>query len=197
MLVFAIIFGWIRAYEGTEVEVNNTTSPVLFTLVGQAALKTAYGHLIVPVNLPDLKKSFDELEDLEVAINKLTTTTNNMAKHKGTELHNLRRKLDIVHHLALTKAQESHFEGVDTDNLFHDELKQALGDQANKWKPGTPGTTTTTSTTTTPFLRIKRSMAVAGGVFQLAGFALSLFNRKELNNVKLAAEATETHTSMW
>ena len=35
-------------------------------------------------------------------------------------------------------------------------------------------------------------MAVAGGIFQLAGFALSLFTRKELSNVKRAAEATET-----
>ena len=192
MLVFVMILVSIETFGCTEVEVSNTSSPVLFTLVGQAALKTAYGHLIVPLNLPSIKKSFDQFEDLEVSVNKLTTTTNSMAKHKSTELNNLRRKLDIVHHLALTKVQENHFEGFDNVNKFHEELSQALGTQANQWKPGTPSTTTTASTTTTSLLRIKRNLAVAGGVFQLAGFALSLFNRKELNNVKLAAEATET-----
>ena len=125
MLVLTIILVSIKAFGCTEVEVSNTSSPVLFTPVGQAALKTAYGHLIVPLNLPSIKKSFDQFEDLEVSLNKLTTTTNSMAMHKSTELDKLRRKLDMVHHLALTKVQENHFEGVDTVNKFHEELSQA------------------------------------------------------------------------
>ena len=81
---------------------------------------------------------------------------------------------------------------MDAVNDFQEKLSQALGNNANQWKPGTPSTTTTTSTTTSSVLRIKRSLAVAGGIFQLAGFALSLFNRKERSNVKSASEATET-----
>ena len=60
----------IKSVQLTE---NNTSSPVLFTLVGQAALKTAYRHLVIPLNIPDIKKSFDEFEDLEKAMNQLTT----------------------------------------------------------------------------------------------------------------------------
>ena len=192
MLVYWTIVTTILNFGLAKVEISNTSSPVLFTLVGQAALKTAYGHLIVPLDLPSIKKSFDQFDDLETAINKLTTTTDSMFEHKNTELDNLRGKLDIVHHLALTKLKENHFEDMDTVNDFHDKLSQSLGNNANQWKPGTPSTTTTTSTTNSSLLRIKRSVAVAGGIFQLAGFALYLFNWKELSNVKKASEATET-----
>ena len=73
-----------------------------------------------------------------------------------------------------------------------EKLSQSLGNRANQWKPGTPSTNTTTSKTTSSTFRIKRSVAVAGGIFQLAGFALSLFNWQELSNVKRASEATQT-----
>ena len=109
MLVLLINFVSIWGFGLAEVEVSNTSSPVLFTLVGQAALKAAYGHLLVPLDLPSIKESFDKFDDLETAINKLTTATDSMSEHKSTELDNLRGKLDIVHHLALTKMRESHF----------------------------------------------------------------------------------------
>ena len=113
MLVFFVIFNSLWKFGLTEVKVSNASSPVLFTLVGQAALKTAYGHLLVPLDLPSIKKSFDQFNDLEKALNRLTTTTDSMAEHKNAELENLRGKLDIVHHLALTKVKESHFKEVD------------------------------------------------------------------------------------
>ena len=69
MLGLVIILVLVETFGCTEIEVSNTSSPVLFTLVGQAALKTAYGHLIVPLNLPSLKASFDQFDDLEKAIN--------------------------------------------------------------------------------------------------------------------------------
>ena len=192
MLVLLILFNSLWKLGLTEAEVSNTSSPILFTLVGQAALKTAYGHLLVPLDLPSIKKNFDQFNDLEEALNKLTTTTDSMSEHKNVELDNLRGKLDIVHHLALTKVKENHFKGFDTNNDFYEKLNQALGSNANQWKPGTPSTTTTSSTTTPSTLRIKRNILTAGGIFQLAGFDLSLFNRQELLNVRRAAESTET-----
>ena len=88
----------IKSVQSTE---NNTSSPVLFTLVGQAALKTAYGHLVIPLNIPDIKKRFDEFEDLEKVMNQLTTGTDKMYLHRNTEVKNLKGKLNILHHLAL------------------------------------------------------------------------------------------------
>ena len=120
----------IKSIHSTE---NNTSSPVLFTLVGQAALNTAYGHLVIPLKIPDLKKSFDELEDLEKAINQLTTGTDDMSSHCNSEAKYLKGKLNILHVIS------------------------------------------------------------AGSLFQLAGFALSLFNKRELSNIKRAAESTESH----
>ena len=53
---------------------NNTSSPVLFTLVGQAALKTAYEHSSNSSEHSGHQEEFeDELKDLEKAMNQLTT----------------------------------------------------------------------------------------------------------------------------
>ena len=127
MLVLLIIVSAFYQPESLGIEVSNTSSPVLFTLVGQAALKTAYGHLLIPLNLSSIKASFDQFDNIERSFNKLTTTTEEMSEHRNAELENLRGKLDIVHHLALTKAKESHFQEFDTVNVFHEKLTQALG----------------------------------------------------------------------
>ena len=84
---------------------NNTSSPVLFTLTGQAALKTAYAHLVIPLNLPTIKESFDRFEDLEKAMNQLTMGTDYMYTYKNEEVRNLKEKLNILHHLALQKSK--------------------------------------------------------------------------------------------
>ena len=136
MLVFLIIVSTFYQLGSIEIEVSNTSSPVLFTLVGQAALKTAYGHLLIPLNLSSIKESFDQFDDIEKSFNKLTTTTDEMSEHRNAELENLRGKLDIVHHLALTKARESHFKEVNTVNVFHEKLTQALGIKQTNGNPG-------------------------------------------------------------
>ena len=177
----------IESVRSTE---NNTSSPVLFTLISQAALKTAYGHLVIPLNLPDIKNSFDEFEDLEKAINQLTTGTDAMYSHRNSEANNLKGKLNILHHLALQRSKDSVFDKVDDLNEFKDQLIRTLGDKASEWKPPTPAPSTNV-TTNTP--RGKRDVISAGSLFQLAGFALSLFNKRELSNIKRAAESTEGH----
>ena len=186
ILCFTLIC-MIKLIRSTE---NNRSSPVLFTLVGQAALKTAYGHLVIPLNIPDIKKSFDEFEDLEKAINKLTTGNNNIYSHRNSEANNLKGKLNILHHLALQRSRDSAFDNVYDLNEFKDQLIQSLGDKASEWKPPTPAPSTEVSTTSP---RGKRDVISAGSLFQLAGFALSLFNKRELNNIKKAAESTESH----
>ena len=186
VLLFISIF-LIEIVCSTE---NNASSPVLFTLVGQAALKTAYGHLVIPLNIPDIKRSFDEFEDLEKAINQLTTGTDAMYSHRNSEANNLKGKLNILHHLALQRSKDSAFDKVNDLNEFKDQLVRTLGDKASEWKPPTPAPSTD-ATTNSP--RGKRDVISAGSLFQLAGFALSLFNKRELSNIKRAAEATEGH----
>ena len=90
------------------------------------------------------------------------------------------------------KAKDSHFDKLNDSNDFKDKLIQSLGNKANQWKPGTSSTVTTVSTTTMTSFRIKRNVAVAWGLFQLAGFALSLFNRQVLLNIKKASETMQT-----
>ena len=177
----------IQSIGSTE---NNTSSPVLFTLVGQAALKTAYGHLVIPLNLPEIKQSFDEFEDLEKAMNQLTTGTDHMSTHRNSEAKNLKGKLNILHHLALQRSKDTAFDRVNDLNEFKDELVRSLGDKASEWKPPTPAPSTAV-TTASP--RGKRDVISAGTLFQLAGFALSLFNKRELSNIKRAAESNEGH----
>ena len=93
---------------GISVRVNNisteeTSSSVLFTSIGQATLQTAYGHLLVPLNIPALKEAFDHFADLQSAVNKLIASNTDAYNHRQSELKTLRGKLDIIHHLALTK----------------------------------------------------------------------------------------------
>ena len=68
---------------------TNTLTPVLFTLAGRATLKTSYAHLVIPLHLPAIKESFDRFEDLEKAMNQLTSGTDSMSKHKNEEVRNL------------------------------------------------------------------------------------------------------------
>ena len=71
-------------------------------------------------------------------MNQLTTGTDEMYKHKNTELNNLRTKLDIVHHLALTKANDNHFDKLNDPNDFKDKLIQSLGNKPINGNLGLP-----------------------------------------------------------
>ena len=84
----------IFVIRGVQPSENNTSSPVLFILAGQAALKTAYGHLVIPLNLPSIKRRFDHFEDLVKAINQLTTGTDQMYAHHNSEVRNLQREVE-------------------------------------------------------------------------------------------------------
>ena len=99
--VICFLIGIFVRKNGTSTE--ETLSSVLFTSIGQVTLQTAYGHLLVPLNIPSLKRAFDHFADLQSAINKLITSNTDAYNHRQSELKNLRSKLDIIHHLALTK----------------------------------------------------------------------------------------------
>ena len=163
---------------------------MLFTSIGQATLQTAYGHLLVPLNITALKRAFDHFSDLQSAVNHLVASNTDAYNHRQTELRNLRGKLDIIHHLALTKRQDSHFSGVDDLNDFKDKIIANLGNQADAWKSGSDSTTTSTVGG-----RKKRQVGtVVEGLVQLAGFTLSIFNRQELISIQKSLESTQTES---
>ena len=123
-VVWFILICVIKSVQLTE---NNTSSPALFTLLGQAALKTAYGHLVIPLNIPDIKQSFDRFKDLEKAMNQLTTGTDKMYAHRNTEIKHLKGKLNNLYYLALQRAKDTTFDKVDELKQFKDKLIQSLG----------------------------------------------------------------------
>ena len=120
------------AVQGTSSE--ESSSSVLFTSMGQATLQTAYGHLVVPLNIPSLKKAFDHYSDLQSAINKLVSGNTESYNHLQSESRTLRSKLDIIHHLALTKQKDSHFSGVDNLNDFKEKIIANLGTKVSQWE---------------------------------------------------------------
>ena len=138
-LICLLIVSLIRA-EVSNTSVEETSSSVLFTSLGQATLQTAYGHLVVPLNIPSLKKAFDHYSDLQSAINKLISGNTESYNHLQSELKTLRSKLDIIHHLALTKQEDSHFSGVDDLNDFKEKIIANLGTKVNYWKTTTEAT---------------------------------------------------------
>ncbi len=106
LLIRTLIWVLVRTHESSTEE---PLSSKLFTAMGQVTLQTMHGHLLVPLNLPSLKKAFDHYADLQSAINKLVSGNSDSYKHLQYELATLRRKLDIIHHLALTKKKDSLF----------------------------------------------------------------------------------------
>ena len=123
-----------------EPSTEEASSSVLFTAMGQVTLLTAYGHLLVPLNIPSLKKAFDYYANLQSAINKLISSNTDSYNHLQSELKTLRSKLDIIHHLALTKRKDTHFLGVDSLNEFKDKIIANLGTKSNAWKSATKST---------------------------------------------------------
>ena len=142
LLICLLIGGFVWA---NNTSTEETSSSVLFTSIGQVTLHTAYGHLLVPLNITALKRAFDHFADLQSAVNHLIASNTDAYNHRQTELKNLRGKLDIIHHLALTKRQDSHFSGVDDLNDFKDKIIANLGNQADTRKSGSE-TTMTAST---------------------------------------------------
>ena len=182
---------------GAFVQANNifteeTSSSVLFPSIGQATLQTAYGHLLVPLTLPALKRAFDHFANLQSAINKLIASNTDAYNHQQSELETLRGKLDVIHHLALTKRKDTHFSGVDNLNDFKDKIIANLGTNVNSWKSESE------STTVMPTLggrRKRQTGSVVDGLIQLAGFALSIFNRQELTLIQKYIENTKTENN--
>ena len=115
LLFYLLLKGLVWAQ---NISTKETSSSVLFTSIGQVTLQTAYGHLLVPLNITALKKAFDHFADLQSGVNHLVASNTDAYNHRQTELKNLRGKLDIIHHLALAKRQDSHFSGVDDLNDF-------------------------------------------------------------------------------
>ena len=124
-LLFCLLIQGLVWAENSSTE--ETSSSVLFTSIGQVTLQTAYGHLLVPLNITALKKAFDHFADLQSAVNHLVASNTDSYNHRQTELNNLRGKLDIIHHLALAKQQDSHFSGLDDLNDFKDKIIANLG----------------------------------------------------------------------
>ena len=145
VLTCLLIWTFVRA-DISDSSTEETSSSVLFTSMGQATLQTAYGHLVVPLNIPSLKKAFDHYSDLQSAINKLISGNTESYNHLQSELKTLRSKLDIIHNLALTKQEDSHFSGVDNLNDFKEKIIANLGTKVNYWKTTTESTTSTATT---------------------------------------------------
>ena len=86
--------------------------------------------------------------------------------------------------MALQKSRDTSFEQFNDLNPFKDKLIESLGSKASEWQPPTPEPSSSMTTTAS---REKRDL------FQLAGFALSLFNRKELGYIKAAFESSDSN----
>ena len=100
--------------------------------------------------------------------------------------------MDIIHHLALTKQEDSHFSGVDNLNDFKEKIIANLGTKVNHWKTSTEGPTSTTATSVSGGRKKRQTAAVVGGLIQLAGFTLSIFNRHELSSIRDSVESTQS-----
>ena len=169
---------WVKPSTGKD-----GANPAMFTRVGRTAIRTSFAHLVVPLHLPNLKKTFDKLEDLIIGYYRMSTWTDRDFQHKLNHIKRLKSCIDVLHHLAQKAGSSSHFDQFDDINKFQDALRTSLEETPDVWRPSTP-----TSPTGTP--RTKRQvLETISGIFKLAGFGLGLYNQAQINNIKRAAEA--------
>lgn len=168
-------------------------APILFRKMGEVSLRSTFAHLVIPIDMNDLKRSFDRFSDLESAYNSLTTFNNASFNVAQVELERLRGKVDMIHHLFLKSGSRSHFDHYDMNNEFKETLIQRLGNKLSEWKPESTTKTNVGSnvnveeSTSNGKKRRKRDLATVNQIFQLSSFALSLFNKLELSSIWKAA----------
>ena len=92
----------------------------------------------------------------------------------------------------MTKRNDSHFSGFDDLNDFKDKIIANLGTNANAWKTETDSNT---AMSVVGRRRKRQASSVVEGLVQLAGFALSIFNRQELNSIQKSIEDTQTENN--
>ena len=177
-----------------EADNTGTSNPVLFTLMGRTAMKTAYGHMVVPLGIKNLKKAFDILADMLSAVNSALSWSLENYKHKQKSLELLRKKVDILHHLSIKTGQRTHFEKWDDANEFNITLFEEFEDNHSAWRPSTSAPRTI-STTTEPILRRKRDMA-DDKIETLPGFGLNLFPKSQLEEIWKEANKEDDEPSI-
>ena len=166
MLILVLHCWLISVTVGSETE--DQSNPVLFTYMGQTALKTSYGHLIVPLKLQQLRKAFDRFADMEEAVIDASSWSSSSKTFMRARVERIKGKIDIITHLANKMGQETHFESFDQLNAFNESLFTSLNDNFQHWRPAT--------TTTAP--RSGRRKRNLEELVKLAGFGLRLFGKR-------------------
>ena len=93
--------------------------------------------------------------------------------------------------MALTKERDSHFWEVDKLNEFKDKAITNLCTKSNAWQTKMESTTAAPN----PVGRKKsQSAAIVGGMVQLAGFTLLVFNRHELMSIRESLEGNQAES---
>ena len=103
-------------------------NPVLFTRIGSTAIRTSFAHLVIPMQIPTLKKSFDQLSDLIRGYQHASNWHERDYQHEASRLERLKARIDILQHLADSHVKPSHFEKYDDNSQFRDALVRSLND---------------------------------------------------------------------
>ena len=180
--------------EASVLNDTRTSNPVLFTLMGRTALRTAYGHLVIPLAITDLLTTFDKVADMVSAVNFARSWTSRTYAHRQYSLELIRRKIDLLYHLANDVGEETHFQELDSINEVNNTLIDKLGNNLSSWRPAT----TTPSSARRPSRggRRKRAAPTNDVTFQsLASFGLELFPLSELQRIYHDAKQKDAENS--
>ena len=188
--VMVIITAVTDPIEASVLNDTDTSNPVLFTLMGRTALRTAYGHLVVPLKVTELMATFDKVSDMMSALNFARAWTPETFAHRQFSLELLRKKIDLLHHLANDVGEKTHFEELNDSNEVNVTLLERLGDNIRQWRPATVAPTSTARPTRGGR---KRRDANAGDVtyHSLASFGLDLFPLNVLKDIYVESQKSE------
>ena len=147
---------------------------VLFVDRGKTAMQTAFGHLVIPVNVTRIYEAFDTVSDVESALSHILRTNSMDKSLDRYSLTHLKARVDTVWSLVnRNTADLAAFENDDL-NHFNDTLFGLRRAAA-------------TPTKAVPDSRRKRSLpaiAISKLLPPLAAFGLSLFSYQQLQQIR-------------
>ena len=182
-----------RTQDPDAVAASLGANTVLFTRIGSTAIRTSFAHLVVPMQIPALKKSFDQLSDLIKGYQHTSNWHERDYQHEANRLERLKARIDILQHLADSHVRPSHFEEYDDQNQFRDALVKSLNG-TNQWKPEKEvikRLDDVAGDVTSAGREKRQAVDSALALVKLAGFGLNLYNQAQIRNIKEAASQGE------
>ena len=172
MAIFLAMLSRIGNINGFESVSNNT---MLFTAIGSTTREGGYGHLLVPIPLPTLKKNTQTLMDLvDNAIDNRYDAPSSLKDNEMYAIPRIQSRINLLMLLVQKEGFVAKEMKQDQVDLLHDSLATLP----------TGNLDPVVHNTRTPQRSRRSATAIAAGFMGIASFDTSMFNTAQMGQLK-------------